>query len=138
MGRREIPSLPAPRAPHPLAKKGQTRRAASEKPAAKYIRRMGSVRPILSEKRRAPANRATLIAKIAQGARLALVRSRGILSLATGLSNFKNPTQNDHDQGVQLEKASTGTAQSAPIHAFTVITNPALACLQVPAMTYAG
>ena len=81
-----------------------------------------------------------MITKFPAGARSAheLLRLRGILSLAIGPSDVKSPTQNDQYQGVQLEKSSAETAESAPIHALTVIANPALACLQVSTMAYAG
>ena len=90
--------------------------------------------------RRAPAIRAAVIAKYPAGARstLVLLRLRGVTRYAIGPSDVKNPTQNDQYQGVQLEKASAGTAESVSIHALTVIANPALACLQVSTMAYAG
>ena len=81
-----------------------------------------------------------VITKFPAGARSALVllRLRGVTRHAIGPSDVENPTQNDQYQGVQLEKSSAETAESAPIHALTVIANPALACLQVSTMAYAG
>ena len=90
--------------------------------------------------RRAPANRASAITNLVRGACSALVLLclRGISSHAIGLSDVKDPTQIEQDQGVQLKKGPLSPSKPTPIATIMIITNPALASLQVSAAAHAG